>query len=92
MRSSPEWYDSTAIRPNGRVASIAASRATGRASSSPLTSMRMAWNVRLAGWPPVRRAAAGIAAVTMPASSTVDSIGRAATMARAMRAAKRSSP
>ena len=92
MRSSPEWYDSTAMRPPGRVASIAPSSARGSASSSALTSMRMAWNVRVAGWPPVRRVAAGIASVTMAASSAVVSIGRAATMARAMRVAKRSSP
>ena len=64
---------------------MAVSSASGSASSSPLTSMRMAWNVRLAGWPPVRRAGAGMAAVTISASSAVDSIGRAATMAAAMR-------
>ena len=56
IRSSPEWYDSTASRPPGTSASIALSSASGSASSSPLTSIRIAWNVRLAGWPPVRRA------------------------------------
>ena len=66
--------------------------APGRASSSALTSMRIAWNVRVAGWPPVRRVAAGMAVVTIAASSAVDSIGRAATIARATRVAKRSSP
>ena len=48
--------------------------------------------MRLAGCPPVRRVAAGIAADTMAASSVVVVIGRAATIARAMRPAKRSSP
>ncbi len=80
------------MRPPGTVASIASSMATGRASSSPLTSMRIAWNVRLAGWPPVRRAGAGIAETTTSASRAVVSIGRAATIAAAMRRAKRSSP
>jgi hypothetical protein len=37
------------------VRSIAASSAGSITSSSPLTSMRIAWNVRFAGWPPVRR-------------------------------------
>ena len=92
MRSSPEWYESTATRPPATVASMAASIAVGSISSSALTSIRMAWNVRLAGCPPVRRAAAGIAAVTMAASSVVDSMGRAATIALAIRVANRSSP
>ncbi len=71
---------------------MAASSAVGSTSSSALTSIRMAWNVRVAGCPPVRRVAAGMAAVTMAASSAVVSIGRAATIARAIRVAKRSSP
>ena len=56
------------MRPPTASASIAAGRARSRAASSPLTSMRRAWNVRLAGWPPVRRVAAGIAARTSSAS------------------------
>ena len=91
MRSSPEWYESTATRPPGAVASIAASSAVARISSSRLTSMRIAWNVRFAGCPPRRRAGAGIASRTIEASWRVDSIGRAATIARAMRDANRSS-
>ena len=91
MRSSPEWYESTATRPPGAVASIARSSAAARISSSRLTSMRIAWNVRLAGCPPRRRAGAGIASRTIAASCTVESIGRAATIARAIRGAKRSS-
>ena len=92
MRSSPEWYDSTATRPPGTVASSAASIASGSTVSSLLTSIRMAWNVRLAGWPPVRRAGAGMAPVITAASAAVDSSGRAATMAVAIRCANRSSP
>ena len=54
---------------------MAVSMASGRISSSRLTSMRMAWKVRLAGWPPRRRAGAGMASRTMAASSAVVSIG-----------------
>ena len=41
---------------------MAAGTARRRTASSSLTSMRSAWKVRLAGWPPVRRAGAGISA------------------------------
>ena len=61
--------------------------APGSTASSRLTSMRMAWKVRFAGCPPRRRAAAGMAPATMPASSAVVSIGRASTMAWAIRRA-----
>src|SRR5947207_1603102 len=44
--------------------------------------MRRAWKVRLAGWPPRRRAGAGMAARMMSTSWPVDSTGRAAAMAR----------
>ena len=54
--------------------------------------MRIAWKVRRAGCGPRRRVAAGIASRTMSASSRVDRTGRAATIACAMRRAKRSSP
>ena len=40
---------------------MAWSMESARIDSSSLTSMRTAWKVRLAGWPPVRRAAAGMA-------------------------------
>ena len=60
MRSSSEWKVMTTTRPPTASASSAAGSARSRAPSSSLTSMRSAWNVRLAGWPPVRRVAAGI--------------------------------
>ena len=51
------------------------SHASGSASSSwvssPLTAIRIAWKVRLAGWPPAKRAGAGIAAVIASLSSKV---------------------
>ena len=92
MRSSPEWYESTAQRPPGASAARALSMASGRMSSSAFTAMRIAWKVRLAGCPPVRRAGAGMASRTISASSVVVVTGRAATIAAAMRRAKRSSP
>ena len=64
-----------------------ASMAGASTSSSAFTAMRMAWNERLAGWPPVRRAGAGMAARTISASSVVVATGRAATIALAMRRA-----
>lgn len=60
-RSSREWYDSTAIRPPTSSARTAAGIARSSTESSPLTSMRRAWKVRLAGLPPVRLAACGSA-------------------------------
>ena len=69
MRSSPEWYESTAQRPPGCRAAMPASMAGASTSSSAFTAMRIAWNVRLAGWPPVRRAGAGMASRTISASS-----------------------
>ena len=62
-------------------------------ASSPLTSMRMAWNVRRAGCaaPAAGGGGDGVADHARPARSVVAS-GRAAMMARAMRPAKRSSP
>ena len=55
---------------------IAAGSTSRNASNSRLTSMRSAWNVRLAGWPPVRRVAAGIASRTSSASRAVLVSGR----------------
>jgi hypothetical protein len=49
--------------------------------------MRMAWKLRFAGWPPRRRAGAGMASRTSSASAPVVATGRAATMARAIREA-----
>ena len=68
IRSSSEWKVMMANRPPGARQSKALSRHWDRWSSSPLTAMRMAWKVRLAGWPPLRRAAAGIDSLTMSTS------------------------
>ncbi len=54
---------------------MAASRPRRSTVSSPFTSMRSAWNVRLAGCPPARRAEAGMAALIMSTSSPVVSTG-----------------
>ena len=58
-----------------RPPTLSTSHASGSASSSwassPLTAMRIAWKVRLAGWPPAKRAGAGIAAVIASLSSKV---------------------
>ncbi len=82
----------TRQRPPGSSRSRAAARPTRSCSVSSFTAMRMAWKTRRAGWPPVRRVAAGMALRTISASSVVVAMGRAATMARAMRRAKRPSP
>ena len=95
MRSSKEWNVMTASRPPGFSPSTAARSIGGRASSSPLTAMRMAWKLRLAGCCFSRRAAGGMADLMMSTSSRVVSTGRvsrARTMARAMAGAYRSSP
>ena len=57
------------MRPPTASASSAAGSARSSAPSSPLTSMRSAWKVRLAGLPPVRRVAAGIASRTRSTSA-----------------------
>src|SRR6266536_928723 len=95
MRSSSEWYDSTTTRPPGDSRSIACGRESASALSSPLTSMRNAWKTRRAGCGPVRRAAAGMAALTRSTSSPVVRTGprrRASSTKRAILEAKRSSP
>ena len=77
----------TASRPPGFRPSTAARSMGGNASSSPLTAMRMAWKLRLAGCCFSRRAAGGMADLMMSTSSRVVSTGRvsrARTMARAM--------
>ena len=64
-------------------------------SSSALTSMRRAWKVRLAGWPPraLRRGGHGPAQQLDEAGGPVNgSFSRSRTMADAIRPAKRSSP
>ena len=47
---------------------MAAGSARRSTASSSLTSIRSAWKVRLAGWPPVRRAGAGISAYSSSTS------------------------
>ena len=94
-RSSSEWNEIAARRPSGARTSQASGRAASSWPSSSLTWMRRAWKVRLAGWPPAKRAGAGIAALMTSTSSCVVSIGpswRARTMARAIGVAYRSSP
>ena len=66
----------TAMRPPGRSSSQASGSAASSWASSSLTAMRMPWKVRLAGWPPPKRAGAGTAAVMASTSSKVVSIGR----------------
>ena len=64
-RSSSEWKVMTSIRPPGFRQSTKSQIALSSGSSSSLTAMRMAWNVRRAGWPSsLRRTALGIAAST----------------------------
>ncbi|CAM5381702.1 hypothetical protein SRIMM317S_02578 [Streptomyces rimosus subsp. rimosus] len=95
MRSSSEWYASTAIRPPTARARTAAGTALSTAASSALTSMRSAWNVRLAGLPPVRFAACGSASrisSTRRALFVKGSLARSRTTASTIRLACFSSP
>src|SRR4051794_13711527 len=91
-RSSSEWYASTSTRPPGPTRWTESSRPSARFGNSRLTSMRIAWNVRRAGCGPRRRAGAGIARLIASTRSNVEVSGRARTISRAMRRAKRSSP
>ena len=70
-RSSSEWKVSAAMRPPIFVTLQASGSASSSWVSSPLTAIRMAWKVRLAGWPPAKRAGAGIAAAIASLSSKV---------------------
>src|SRR6185437_10780809 len=92
VRSSSEWKETIASLPPGSSSRSAARRARSSSPGSSFTSMRSAWKVRVAGsMPPLD----GTTARTMRASSAVRVTGasrRAATMARATRRAKRSSP
>ena len=85
----------TLIRPSGFKRVSACSSESSTAPNSSLTAIRMAWKLRFAGCPPVRRVAAGIAILTISANSVVVSIGRSArlsSIARAIRLANFSSP
>src|SRR5690606_20884806 len=93
IASSKEWKLMTHSRPRGASASRAASSAAASCVSSWFTWMRIAWNVRVAGCLPGSRV--GTERAVSSASCAVRSIGctrRSATMARAIRLAKRSSP
>ena len=70
-RSSSEWNEIAARRPPTRSTSQASGSAASSWASSSLTAIRIAWKVRLAGWPPAKRAGAGIAAVIASTSSKV---------------------
>ena len=70
-RSSSEWKVSAATRPPIFATPQASGSASSSCCSSPLTAIRIAWNVRLAGWPPAKRAGAGMAAVIASLSSKV---------------------
>ena len=60
-RSSREWNEIAANRPPGRRIVQAGGSARSSDSSSSFTAMRIAWNTRLAGCPPAKRAGAGSA-------------------------------
>ena len=61
----------TTIRPPTSRTSSPAGIARSRTFNSLFTSMRMAWKVRFAGLPPIRRAGAGMLAFTNSARSVV---------------------
>ena len=77
-RSSSEWKEMPARRPSARRICQASGSAASSWASSSLTAIRIAWKVRLAGWPPAKRAGAGIAALIASTSSKVVSSGRRA--------------
>src|SRR4051794_17052455 len=83
-RSSREWNEIPANRPSEARSAQASGSARSSWSSSPLTAMRMAWKVRLAGWPPAKRAGAGTERLMTSTSSCVVSSGRLRTIARAI--------
>src|SRR5690606_2673122 len=91
MRSSSEWNVTTASRPPGFRARSAAARPSASWPNSSFTAMRIAWKLRVAGWlcPGFCR---GRQRSITAASCRVREKGRAATMARAIRRAARSSP
>ena len=86
-RSSSEWKEIPAKRPFWRRTPTRAASAASSWPSSSLTAIRIAWNVRLAGWPPANRAGAGIAAAITSTSALVDvESARARARARCARA------
>ena len=92
-RSSSEWNEIAASRPPTRSRSQASGSAASSWASSSLTAIRIAWKVRLAGWPPANRAGAGIAAVIASTSSNVVAISAPAGGGRSRRrSGRRSAP
>ena len=92
--SSSEWYDSTTKRPPTARRLAIWGNVPANLSSSPLTSMRNAWNTRLAGFP-AGRCACGTTSSTRRLSCpdvVNGSISRLRTIARAICLEKRSSP
>src|SRR5215211_7570090 len=75
-RSSSEWKAIAAKRPPTFSCDQATGSASLSASSSPLTAIRIAWKLRLAGWPAPKRAEAGIPALIAATSSAVVESGR----------------
>ena len=79
-RSSSEWNEIAASRPPVASMSHACGSAASIASSSPLTAIRIAWKVRLAGLPRPKRADGGRPARTASTSSEVVARGRCSTI------------
>ena len=76
IRSSREWKVIMQSLPPGRRKSIISAKDSSRTLSSWLSSIRMAWNVFLAGWPErVPRTFCGIAPAMTSESSKVVSMG-----------------
>ena len=83
-RSSSEWKEIAARRPPSGSMPQAVGSASSSESSSPLTAIRIAWKLRLAGWPPPKRAEAGIPALIASTSSEVVESGRRRLISRAI--------
>src|SRR5439155_6241811 len=90
MRSSSEWNEITATRAPGSRTLTASSTKRSSPTSSSFATMRMAWNVSVAG--SMSCGLARLTLFTIAASCVVVSTGRASTMARAIRRALGSSP
>ncbi|EAL15399.1 hypothetical protein protein [Bacillus cereus G9241] len=74
IRSSKEWNVITLTLPPGLTISIADSNASSNTFNSSFTAIRIAWNTRFAGCPPVLRAGAGIPSLISSTNSPVVSI------------------
>src|SRR5262249_30458909 len=86
-RSSSEWKLMTTQRPPRRSRSGKTARKRSSSSSSPLTAMRRAWKVRVAGWIfDLRCSAVGMASATSSARSRVVATLSAFTISLTMRA------